>query len=169
VVTPQDPLDPDTTYQLVVHALRDLDGHVSADTRPVSFRTSDVITPSTPSTLTYADVASTLEACGTCHGGPSPVLGLDLSSADGVRRTALDVDATEVRPSVVGSLGANVAVALLGAPRLDRHDAGWSYLLYTMVGDPHVAGSPMPPDAPLASHAELRELQEWIQAGAPGL
>lgn len=172
LVTPTSPLDPDVDYRLVVHALRDLDGHVSSDTAPVTFHTSGASTPSAPPAPTYADVAPTLErlcAGGGCHVGASAPLGLDLSSAAAVRATALGVSAREVAPSLPGSLGAEVTAALLGMPRIDRRSAARSYLLYTMLDDPHIAGAPMPPAGEGPSELELERLEDWIQAGAPGI
>lgn len=169
VVTPFDPLDPDVDYQLVVHSFRDLEGHASPDEMtPVVFHVGHRITPPVPSTLTYADVAPTLVRCVPCHAGADAAEGLDLSSPEGLLRTAVDVPSREVAPSVVGAHGAVVDAALIGLRLIESQSASRSYLLYTMVGDEHIAGAPMPPDA-LVSDDELVQMQTWIRAGVPGL
>lgn len=170
VVRPTDPLDPDVDYQLVVHALRDLDGRTSGDTEPVVFHTSTVATPVNVVTPTWAEVAPSFATCvvAGCHTGPEPVLGLDLSSYDTLRLTALGVAADEVAPSLAGSLGAEVTATLVGMPRIDRRDAARSYLLYKMIGDPHVVGAAMPRDGTPPSEEELERIEDWIQGGAPG-
>jgi len=169
LVTPIEPLDPDVDYTMVVHSLFDLEGHSSSDSRPLVFHTSDAITPAPPVSLGYDDVAPIFESCVSCHGSHEPALGLDLSSAAAVRRTAIGVAAHDVMPSVSGSLSARVTAALVGLPRIDRQSPARSYLLYTMVDDVHITGAPMPPSGELASDADLERLQAWIQAGAPGL
>lgn len=171
VVTPQDALDPDVDYRLVVHSLRDLDGHASGDSQPIVFHTGTTVMRVVPPLVSYADVAPTLAGCASsgCHAGADAALGLDLSSADALRATALNVQAREVAPSIVGGLGAEVSASLVGMPRIDARNAARSYLLYTMLGDEHIAGAPMPPAGDLATSIELERLQAWIEAGAPGL
>ena len=169
VVTPFDPLDPDVDYQLVVHSIRDLEGHASSDDMtPVVFHVGSSVTQPVPSTLTYADVAPTFERCVPCHAGADAAQGLDLSSAEGLLRTAVDVPSREVAPSVVGGHDSVVDAALVGMRLIESQSASRSYLLYTMVGDEHIAGAPMPPDA-LVSDDELVQMQTWIRAGVPGL
>jgi hypothetical protein len=171
LLTPWGPLDPDVDYQLVLHAVRDLDGHTSSDTDPVVFHTSTTSTPAIPDAITYADVAPIFESCAAagCHSGSDAILGLDLSSAAAIRATALGVTAREVRPSVGGYLDVDVSSSLVGMPLLDRRSPARSYLVYTMLGDPHIAGSPMPPDGALASAEEIALVERWIRAGVPRL
>ncbi len=94
-------------------------------------------------------------ACASCHGGPSPMAGLALDSADDVTATAIGV-ASEGRPSY---------------PRIAPARPGRSYLVYKLLGDGVAAGMKMPcslNDAPARalSQAELQEVSDWIAGGA---
>lgn len=174
LVTPWYPLDPDVEYELTVHALRDLDGHTSTDSEPVVFHTSRASTPGTPDPVTYADspdneVRQVFDHCAGCHAGEHPPLGMDLSTGAMIRATALDVAARQVRPSVGGYLDVDISASIVGLPRIDPHNPARSYLLYALLGDPHIAGASMPLDQAPLPVEQIELLQRWIQAGAPGL
>ncbi len=171
VVRPSDLLDPDVDYSLALHPLRDLEGHASAEVAARVFHTGSTTTPPTPDAVTYDDVAGIFAGCAVagCHVGSGAPLGLDLSSARAIRATAIGIAAREVAPAVGGYLDATVTASFIGLPRIDPRNPARSYLLYTMLGDVHIAGAPMPPSGELASDAELELLERWIQAGVPGV
>ncbi|MCC6875974.1 MAG: Ig-like domain-containing protein [Sandaracinaceae bacterium] len=169
VVRPSVALDPDVQWRLQVEGLRDLDGVEMAEPWEVAFQTgAGAVGDPVPPPLSFADVAPVLASCTgeSCHGGPSPALGLDLSSAAAVGRTAVGVPARLSQSGGPGRLG------LEGLPRVDVVAGvgrpATSFLLYKVLGDPHVTGDPMPPPpaAPL-SPAALATLAAWIAAGAP--
>ena len=169
IVTPLDPMDPDVNYGLRVRALRDFDGHASRELPRVLFHTSRALgTRAPPAAVPFAEVAPALAGCATsgCHAGSRAPLGLDLSSATAVRATAIGVPAREERSSVDGYLDTAVSAALLGLPRVDPGNPARSYLLYKMLGDPHIAGASMPPSGDASSSADLELVQRWIFAGA---
>jgi hypothetical protein len=125
----------------------------------------------TPGFLT--EVVPLLRArCGDprCHGGAAPTMGLDLSSPDGVARTAIGVVARE---TANGRNAPDYTDPRWGALlRVDPGDAAgqgrpeYSYLVYKLLGDGPVLGARMPPGAPL-DPAETALLADWIAAGAP--
>lgn len=119
------------------------------------------------------DVAPLLRArCGNalCHGGEVPAMALDLSSAEGILRTAVGVIAAET--SRGGSLPSYTDPQWGALYRIDPGDASglgrpeYSYLIYKLLGDGPIIGLRMPPDAPLAAR-ELELISDWISAGAP--
>jgi hypothetical protein len=168
-------LDPEVRYEVRVAGARDLDGH---EATPVSihFFTGTAVSDPRPLPVPpWSDIAPLFaSACGRCHGGRAPVLGLDLSSAEGIRRTALGVSAVEVAGMRSGAT-ASLTAGLLGLPRIavlggvGRPEE--SYLVYKLIGDPHVVGDPMPPPvdggpSQLGPEA-IRAIAWWIAAGAP--
>jgi Planctomycete cytochrome C len=92
-------------------------------------------------------------SCGlsqSCHAGSTPQLGLDLSSLDGVFRTAVGKP-SKAAPSEM----------LIVAGNPDR-----SYLLKKIRGAAGV-GTPMPPPPAAAlCAARVQALEAWIRAGA---
>jgi hypothetical protein len=133
--------------------------------------TSHVVAPSL-----RTDVAPLLAAhCGFagCHGGATPVMGLDLSSASAVLATAVAMASRERPPD--GTVAVQPSDPQWGA--MMRIDPGvttgvgrpeYSYLLYKVLGDGPLEGSSMPPpDAPALSQVEIETLSDWIAAGAP--
>lgn len=125
-----------------------------------------------------------------CHGDHEPAAGLDLGSASGVRRTAIDVvahgaqtggqaQAPEASPA---RFGRAMPILAPGAP-------GHSYLVYKLLASAHtplevplspreidrvramiVVGAPMPPsNAPEASlrPGEAEWIADWILQRAP--
>lgn len=171
LVMPIGALEPDVGYDFVVHSVVDLEGRASVEGEPIRFHTSVAATPRTETPVGYDDVAPVFAHCAGvgCHGAESPAVGLDLSSADGLRRTAIGVPARAVAPGGAGSLPRPVTAALVGLPRIAAGDPGRSYLLYTMVGDEHIVGNPMPPDGPPLSDDEIERVQRWIRQRTPGI
>ena len=168
-----------TAYELVVReSLLAWDGTPMGVVERRAFRTSaePYVTPAPlPAPTLTRDVAPLLAArcaLSNCHDAADRVMGLDLSSAEAIRRTAVDVMAGE-RPAA-----SNVA-ATRSDPRwvaLARLDSGfvvgtgepaYSYLVYKILGDGPIEGDRMPPPnlAPL-SDEEIRVVSDWIAAGA---
>lgn len=173
VVQPQAQLDPAVRYRLSLEGLRDLEGRPMAAT-VITFETGeDAVGEPPPAAPGWADVEPIFAGCATegCHAGPAPALGLDLSSGASVARTAIGVPAAQ---TLVGAqdrvwYGAS---SLDGLARVDvvagQGRPSRSYLLYKVLGDPHVAGERMPPAPGAALDARsLRLLADWILAGAP--
>ncbi len=175
VLRPRSTLDPEATYVLEVDALRDLDGNLGAEPDPSEFHagTAREGVPA-PDEIPFERVGPIFEArCATsrCHAGAAPVLGLDLSRAESIRRTAIGVPASEVRRPVAGA-AASSAPALTGLAIIDVSAAARSYLVYKILGDPHVRGSPMPPPVGEGGEgaltaAEVELVVAWIAGGAP--
>lgn len=173
IVESESALDPDVVWRLRVEGLRDLDRR-EMEPWEIAFRTGSEAIGEDPEAVSFADVAPIFEArCASaeCHAGPSAVLGLDLSSAEGVRSTAVGVAAQQARvgvsdrpwlgTSTLAGLARVEVVAGVGRP-------GDSYLVYKVLGDPHVWGARMPPEPePPLGAEELDLLGRWIQAGAP--
>jgi len=109
--------------------------------------------------------------CGAsaCHGGPTPSMGLDLSTPEALRRTTLGVMARQ-RPEGVWVQSAPRWGAL---PRIDPGVAegqgrpAMSYLVYKLLGDGPIAGARMPPDGAALTQEEIAQVAGWIAAGAP--
>ena len=166
-----DVLEPRTRYEVVLEGIESLDG-VPIERTTVSFHTGDSVAPYPELPMVNFDtVAGLFEArCATsdCHRAPDPPLGLDLSSADAIARTAIGVISRHGgghdRLSRTGLWGLPI-IDVVG----DRGRAGTSYLIYKVLGADAAGGSPMPPArselAPL-SVDEIRQLVDWIQAGA---
>lgn len=159
-------LEPRVEHELEVSDVIDLEGRVVAP-YVARFVTGEALGEVPPlASASWDEARAILSArCADagCHGGADPALGLDLSSATGVRTTALGVPATS---DSIGGLGPR---GLSGFPRIDvlagtgRPET--SRLVYEVLRDPRV-GEPMPPDEPLPL-AEARVLADWILAGAP--
>lgn len=168
------PLDPTVRYRLRVEGLHDLDLVPMDEPFEITFDTGTEVSAVPPAEVSFADVAPLFEACASagCHAPPAPVLGLDLSSARGIRETAINVPAAQGRVGVQADEPWRGAATLAGLARIEvlggvGHPAR-SYLLYKVLGDPHVGGVRMPPEpaAPLSREA-LAQLSEWIRSGAP--
>lgn len=171
-----EPLDPSVVWRARVEGVRDLDRHAMAEPWEAAFRTGEQadgeVPPPPPR---FADVAPILSGrCAErgCHGGDAPALGLDLSSAEAARRTAIGVPAEQARTGAQGDRAWHGSSTLTGLARVDVVGGvgrpAFSYLVYKVIGDPHTIGDRMPPSdrAPLDA-AELRLLSRWILAGAP--
>lgn len=160
-------LEPHIEYFFLVDGVRDLDG-VLAEPIETSFVTGDAVEGPPLLELATFDEAIAIfrRSCvDGCHGGASPDQGLDLSNAEGIRRTALGIPATQTGGRLTyGSRGlAGMAlVEVLGG----RGRPAASYLVYKMLGDPHILGERMPPDG-ASSREEIARIAAWIRAGAP--
>jgi hypothetical protein len=181
LVTPMWSLEPDVDYTLRVSGLRDLDGHVGPDEMPVVLHTGwaergDPVVPPPD----WGTIRNILGGCagGGCHGrdaasGIAPVLGLELAdptsdahTAELVRTTLLDVPAVEVDPAVRGMSRAS-SRALSGMRRVAVGDPSRSYVIYKLLGDEHIVGSPMPRFTNGLDLADVELVARWIRAGAP--
>jgi hypothetical protein len=183
VFTPDDPaMFPGTAYQLIVRAgLLAWDGTPMGEEQRRDFVTSDAgyVAPASVVIPTLQrDIAPFFAsrcALSNCHGGGDPVMGLDLSSADAIRRTAIAVIARERPASSVGASfrtdptwGAMLRIDVgNGREGTTRGEPAYSYLVYKILGDGPVEGDRMPPPdlAPLGD-AEVRMVSDWIAAGA---
>lgn len=172
------PLEPEVTYRLIVEDLRDLDDGLMDETFTIAFRTGrDPGPPYEPPEAGWSDVEPIFErGCSQahCHSVDGPALGLDLSSPEGVRSTALGVVSGQLPGGTAGIEGARGALALSSLAIIDVAASGGrpqtSYLIYKVLGDPHILGDPMPPpDGPSAplTQRELSLLASWILTGAP--
>lgn len=175
-------LEPDVVYRLIVSEdVRDLDDRPLVEPFEIAFRTSvELGEPLLPRSATWAEVEPILRRSCTgaaCHGPGPAALGLDLSSPEAVRATAIGVPSRQFPSGATGSEGASGTLALAGLRNIDvlagsgRPET--SYLVYKVLGDEHILGDPMPPpgDAahPPLEYSELRVLADWILAGAPTL
>lgn len=167
-------LAPNAAYELRVEGLVDLDGAMQSDPYSAVFFTGDALGAVPADELGQARLVLAMlrERCGqaSCHGGETPVAGLDLSTARGIAETAVGA-----RPSralgTVGEEGAAGTFWLEGLRIIDvaseSGDPAASYLIYKVLGDGHVAGERMPLDAAPLSDSELEQLSAWIRRGAP--
>lgn len=132
------------------------------------------VTPRTPPSFAR-EVAPLLRgrcARAECHGGPTPVMGLDLSSPRAIRETAVGVLSRE-RPSA--REGSNETqdpnwgplVRIDPGPTLGSGRPEYSYLVYKLLGDGPVIGQRMPPDGAALTDDEIARVADWIAAGAP--
>ncbi len=158
----------DVEYELRVRqGIASWDGVASTESRAfrVRFVERPVAVEATPSLR--RDVAPLLAAsCGTsaCHGGEHPAMRLDLSSAEGILRTAVGVESVEW-PSPSGAVDRG-EYGWAGFVRIARSEPAESYLVYKLVGDGPVRGAPMPRGAEPLSNAQIRVVSAWIEAGA---
>ncbi len=169
------PLAPEIVYRFTIDGVRDLDDRQIDTEHLVRFRTGAAEpVPPVPPSATWAEVAPIFSArCATtgCHAGSAPPFGLDLSSPERIRETAIG------RRSPRGggeTIEANRGSVFLGALNIidvvggvGRPDG--SLLIYKVLGDLHVLGERMPPPeaGPPLSHEEISTLSRWILAGAP--
>jgi hypothetical protein len=175
------PIEAETGWRLVVDGVEDLEGRPMDAPLTIAFRTGSDPGP-TPEPLPrvdYAEVAPIFAAhCAgeTCHGPGPSAIGLDLSSPAGIRATAINRPARSLASGVLGAEGGAGAPRLVALPIVEviagRGRPETSYLVYTVLGDPSLPGSPMPPavrDDPAAAltPAERETLVAWIHAGAP--
>lgn len=168
-------LQPELRYRIILDGLRDLEGR-AGERLELAFRTGTDETPPAPLPRPgFAQVAPIFAArcaSASCHGGDTPVLGLDLSSGAAIAATAI------ARPSVETGEAPLPGARLPGLAGMRRievaADLGFpeqSYLVFKIIGDPHVVGEPMPPggDGGVAglSYEEAQQISDWIRAGAP--
>jgi len=169
------PLVSDTTYLLEIEGLVDLDGVAQREPYSVYFTTGPELGAAPEPEP--ADIPRALEllrdrcASSGCHAAPLPAAELDLGSARGIEAT---VTRTSRQLELEGVTAQGAAGALwLPATRIIDVTAGIgdparSYLMYKVLGDPHIAGERMPPSGPRLSANELALLAAWIERGAPG-
>lgn len=160
-VVPRSILPPSVGYRLELQGFEDLDGR-SAELTEVRFVTGTSTLATPPSSASWADASPVLANCARCHGGDDPVLGMDLSSAEGVRSTAIGIPAREVRTGDPVGVGGG----LLGLNRIEPGSPERSLVIWKLTGDEHVPGDPMPPDEAL-DEASTQILVAWIRSGAP--
>ncbi len=172
------PLEPEATYRLVVEDLVDLDGNAQPEAHEVVFRTGQELgdEPAGPRIeWSHAErVFGPSCAIDGCHTSPEPARGLDFSGSDQVRDTVVGALPRSVPPGWGPAEGSAAALHVFSFPVIDvvggAGQPAHSYLMYKVLDDPHIMGSPMPPpDAgtgPL-SRTELLTLSDWIRAGAP--
>lgn len=160
------PLEPLVQYEWIVDGVRDLDG-IPIEPVEILFTTGESVStrPERPRVQPEEIVELFAVHCvDGCHGGDDPALGLDLSSADAIRLTAVGIPAvqTGARESYAprGLRGMEIVDVLGGAGR-----PATSYLLYKMLGDPHALGDVMPPEGALPTES-LELVSEWIAQGA---
>jgi hypothetical protein len=168
-------LEPDVVYRFSIDGVRDLEDRQIATEYLVRFRTGSAeAEPPEPPSATWADVAPIFaERCGVegCHAGDAAPFGLDLSSPERIRETAIGRrsprgggETTEANRGSV-FLGALDIIDVVGG--VGRPDG--SLLLYKVLGEPHVLGERMPPPetGPPLRHDEIATLSHWILGGAP--
>jgi len=151
-------LPPNAAFRLELMGLIDLEERAMDGPLTVHFSTGDASTEPAPGTG-WIEARAVLETCTRCHEGASAALGLDLSSADGIRRTAIGVPAREVASSGAG-------VGLLGLVRIQPGSPSLSYLVWKLSGDEEVPGG-MRPEHDGMSLEDAAVLVGWIRAGAP--
>lgn len=157
------PLLPEVAYVLEVEMPEDLDGNVG-DAVELRFTTSDDDTPVPVRTATWADVEPTFRLCAACHDASEPPMGMDLSTPEAIARTALGVPARQV---AVADGATAASAGLTGMARIEPGRPDRSYLVYKVLGDPHILGERMPRSLDPLSPAEIEALGLWIRAGAP--
>ncbi len=175
------PIDPDVGWRLVLDGVADLEGRPMDAPHVVSFRTgADVGAPPEALPVAGYDAVAPIFAvrCAgqACHGPGPAALGLDLSSPEGIHATALNRPARSLASGALGAEGGAGAPRLAALPIIEviagRGRPETSYLVYSVLGDPALPGTPMPPavrDEPGAglTPAERETLVAWIHAGAP--
>jgi hypothetical protein len=169
------PLDPDARYTVTIVGVRDLEGRIGEPIE-IAFVTGSQVTPEVRREVSWSEIEPILVGrCATsgCHAGAGAPHGLDLSSPERVRATAIGVGAAQTERGVAGSIASPIARALTGLARIEVVDGVGSpersYLFYKALGEELSAGERMPPPgsgAPL-SYDELALLRDWIRSGAP--
>ncbi|HEX7477988.1 MAG TPA: Ig-like domain-containing protein [Polyangiales bacterium] len=173
-IDPHEPLDPEVSYRLEIDGLVDLDGQPQPEPYRATFRTGTGLGahaadgPFDPAEIRALFTQRCAQA--SCHGGSNPASGLDLSSAAGIRATAIGVR-SQGPAGTTSEEGVRGALWLTGLRIVDivagRGQPATSQLVYKLLGDSHVVGERMPPTGAPLSLAQLREISAWIEAGAP--
>lgn len=153
--------------------LVDLDGNALDE--PLQLLLSPVASERAP--IAIPEVAEVLDifaahcASDSCHGSAEPAAGLDLASNEGLGRTAIGHPALQV--ASFNQLAPIAAAGLIDLPIVDAQgtsqSASRSYLVYKMLGDPHVLGEAMPPGGvgDRLSADQIAVVTNWIRHGAP--
>ncbi len=170
------PLLPDTRYVLTLSGVEDLDGEILASPRQILFASSPVVTdlPEAPPPVRFQDVRDLLVtrcAGSDCHSTADRAGHLVLEDALGIAATARGKPSRQVS-SVQAQGDAARGAGLVNLSVISDEGASssvsFSYLIYKVLGDPHVLGEVMPPPAtraPLTSD-ELGLIARWIRTGA---
>ena len=169
------PLVAGTTYWLEIDGLIDLDGFAQPEPYSAYFTTGAELGAAVPPAP--VDIPQALEllrdrcASSGCHSAPLPAAELDLGSPHGIETTATRTS-RELGLDGVTAQGAAGALWLPATRIVDvtagSGDPARSYLMYKVLGDPHIVGERMPPTGPRLSASELALLAAWIERGAPG-
>jgi len=167
------PLFAETSYVVSLTGLIDLDGAPLDPPRQILLRTADGDIPSTSDPVPFASVSALLSLrCATvgCHTADARAAGLVLGDADGIRETALGQPSLQVdSPNAAFNADAS---GLIELPIIDGAGAptsvARSYLIYKLLGDPHVLGErmPPPPDGKPLTPDEMQLVARWIASGA---
>ncbi|QQR88801.1 MAG: Ig-like domain-containing protein [Myxococcales bacterium] len=166
-------------YRWVLQNLQNLRGEPQSEQFVLQFRTGseydEELAASEP--VGFAAVMPIFEqkcAIKACHDSAErSVLGLDLSSAEGIRTTAIGMPSKQFFRSTAGLGGSAGARTLSDLAILDvlaaQGRAARSYLMYKVLADPVILGEPMPPPelGLELDREELQMLQSWITQGAP--
>jgi hypothetical protein len=174
-ITQRGALEPETTYQLELRGLVDLDGVTQPEPYRVLFATGRQLGGAAPGpAIEPAEVLALLRSrCGRseCHASESSAAGLDLATGPGIEATARNV-APQLYAAIHGPAprgGLTVAAPLIIDANAGHGEPARSYLVYKLLGDEHILGDPMPPREPPLSESELQLVIDWIFAGAPTL
>ncbi|MBX3271583.1 MAG: Ig-like domain-containing protein [Sandaracinaceae bacterium] len=165
------PLAPDVRYRMIAEGIHDLSLVPMAEPVEIVFGTGPDASPPSARTETFEAVAPTLARCASagCHGAEAPALGLDLSSAEGIRATAIGVVAERSRVGTQADRPWHGAPTLAGLARIDVVGGvgrpAQSFLMYTLLEEGGAGHYEPLADAP--SREELLRLSYWIRAGAP--
>lgn len=152
---PDTPLGGSLRHQLYVSGrLATLDGRTLGDNVIFDFTTGESLGTPTPPGPTSPPTARDLQPlwdarCVSCHGGPLPQAGLDLS------RPGRAVETLRGVPARQG-----------GWLRVAPGDHARSHLLHKLLDRGGIIGFPMPPGGPPLSATELRRVADWVDGGA---
>jgi hypothetical protein len=174
---PQYPLSPLTTYRLIVEDLVDLDKNTQPESYQVIFRTGSRIDETIPwPQVEWKDIYPIFQrscANGACHGASTAAMGLDLSSAAGIERTAIGALSRQIPTNTTSSESARGVLSFSGFRIIDIVGVAGrpasSYLMYKILGDSHIMGNAMPPsdaNVPGLNREELEAISNWILYGA---
>jgi hypothetical protein len=168
------PMLPDAWYVARLSGLSDLDGVFLEPATQILLRAAEADPPVRPEVASVEAVMTLLAArCAGngCHDSTTRAAGVDLGDRGGIGATALGRQSLQAAsPNAAVDPDAS---GLLELPIID--DAGEStsvsrsYLVYKVLGDPHVLGERMPPPSagPALSADDMQLLARWIMTGAP--
>jgi hypothetical protein len=154
--TPAAPMRPNLRHQVFLHEdLQGVDGARLGEHLIFDFTTGthDRTPWEPPPNGSSASALSTWTEAGCqrggCHRSPNPPAGVDLSSAQAMRRSLVNIPAG---PS--------------GQTRIVPGDHARSYLMLKLLGEGGTVGFSMPPGGPRLPRSRLRQVADWIDAGA---
>lgn len=161
VIVPRLTLDPDVDWSLNLDGVRGLDGR-ELDAHSTRFRTGN-FTADTPPAPNVDEVLAILSArCGDCHHTSDGVLGMDLTSVEGLRTTTIGVPASETR-----AIDPTPGPTLAGLARIEPGAPDQSFLIWKLTSEEEVPGERMPAGGEPLPLEEAEVVRAWIQAGAP--